>query len=41
MIFVGHIVGIGIGTVIAVIGVGRVIELFNYIFMKKFIKLEI
>lgn len=41
MIFVGHIVGIGIGTVIAVIGVGRVIALFNYIFMKKFIKLEI
>lgn len=41
MIFIGHIIGIGVGTVIAVIGVGRVIALFNYIFMKKFVKLEI
>lgn len=41
MIFIHRIVGIGIGTVIAVIGVGRVIALFNYIFMRKFVKLEI
>ena len=48
---IGHIVGdtgpkgdtgdIGIGTVIAVIGVGRVIAAFNFVFMKKFVKLEI
>lgn len=41
MAFIGHIVGIGIGTVIAVIGVGRVIAAFNFVFMKKFVKLEI
>ena len=34
-------VRIGVGTVIAVLGVGRVIALFNYIFMRKFVKLEI
>ena len=41
LVFIGHIVGIGIGTVIAVIGVGRVIAAFNFVFMKKFVKLEI
>lgn len=41
MIFIHRIVGIGVGTVIAVLGVGRVIALFNYIFMRKFVKLEI
>lgn len=32
-IFAGHIIGIGIGTVLAVIGVGRVMALFNYLFL--------
>ena len=41
LIFIGHIIGIGVGTLIAVVGVGRVIAAFNYIFMKKFVKLEI
>lgn len=32
----GHkVLGIGIGTVLAVLGVGRVIALFNHLFMKK------
>ena len=33
---VGHkVIGIGLGTVLAVLGVGRVIALFNHLFMKK------
>lgn len=39
MIFIGHIVGIGIGTLMAVIGVGRVMALFNHLFLVKIIKL--
>lgn len=35
MIFAHKLVGVGIGTVVAVLGVGRVIALFNYLFMKK------
>lgn len=35
LIFIGRIVGIGIGTVLAVIGVGRVMAAFNYLFLKK------
>lgn len=35
MIFAGHLIGIGIGTVLAVIGVGRVIAVFNHFFKKK------
>ena len=35
MIFAGHLIGIGIGTVMAVIGVGRVIAVFNHFFKKK------
>ena len=32
----GHkVIGIGLGTVLAVLGVGRVIALFNHLFMKK------
>lgn len=31
----GHLIGIGIGTVLAVIGVGRVIALFNHLCWKK------
>ena len=34
-VFAGHIIGIGIGTVLAVIGVGRVMALFNYLFLEK------
>jgi uncharacterized membrane protein YczE len=35
MIFLGHIVGIGIGTILAVIGVGRIMALFNHLFYDK------
>ena len=35
MIFAHRLVGVGIGTVIAVAGVGRVIAAFNYLCMKK------
>ena len=35
MIFAHRLVGVGIGTVIAVVGVGRVIAAFNYLCMKK------
>ena len=35
MIFAHKLIGVGIGTVFAVLGVGRVIALFNHLFMKK------
>lgn len=35
MIFARRLIGIGFGTVAAVLGVGRVIALFNHLFMKK------
>lgn len=35
LVFAGHLVGVGLGTVIAVIGVGRVIALFNHLFKQK------
>jgi len=35
LIFAHHLIGIGLGTVAAVFGVGRVIALFNHLFMKK------
>ena len=35
MVFGGKIIGIGIGTVAAVIGVGRTISIFNYFVRKK------
>ena len=35
LIFAHKLVGVGAGTIIAVLGVGRVIALFNYCFMKK------
>lgn len=35
MIFAWHLIGIGIGTVLTVIGVGRVIAVFNHFFKKK------
>ena len=39
LIFVHHLVGVGLGTVISVLGVGRVIALFNYLFLDKMKKL--
>lgn len=33
--FAGRLIGVGIGTVLAVIGVGRVMAAFNYLFLKK------
>lgn len=35
LIFAHKLIGVGIGTVVAVLGVGRVIALFNHFFMKK------
>lgn len=35
MIFAHKLVGVGVGTVVAVLGVGRVIALFNHLFMQK------
>lgn len=35
LLFSGHIFAIGVGTLIAMIGVGRCIALFNFIFKKK------
>lgn len=35
LIFAHKLIGVGIGTVVAVLGVGRVIALFNHLFMKK------
>ncbi len=34
-IFAGRLVGVGIGTVAAMLGVGRVVALFNHLVMKK------
>ena len=31
----GKIIGIGVGTVAAVLGIGRIIALFNRLFLKK------
>lgn len=35
LIFAHRLIGIGLGTVVSVLGVGRVIALFNHLFMKK------
>ena len=35
LIFAHHLIGIGLGTVLAVLGVGRVIALFNHLFKNK------
>ena len=37
LLFAHRLIGVGIGTVIAVLGVGRVIALFNHMFMDKMI----
>lgn len=39
LLFAHHLIGIGIGTVISVLGVGRVIAVFNRLFMDKMIGL--
>lgn len=35
LVFAGHLVGLGIGTVLAMIGVGRVMALFNHLLYEK------
>ena len=35
LLFTGNVVAIGLGTLIAMIGVGRCIALFNFVFKKK------
>lgn len=35
LFFAGHLAGVGIGTILAVIGVGRVISVFNRLFYEK------
>ncbi len=39
LIFAHKLIGIGVGTVLSVLGVGRVIALFNHLFMGKMTKL--
>lgn len=39
LLLAGHLVGVGIGTVLAVIGVGRVIALYHYLTHKKMTEL--
>lgn len=38
LIFAHKLIGVGIGTVVSVLGVGRVIALFNHLFMDKMIR---
>ena len=38
-LFSGHIVGIGLGTLLAMLGVGRVIALFHRLTYKKIVSL--
>lgn len=40
MTFAGKIIGIGVGTILAVIFVGRVVAIFNYFFKEKIMKLS-
>ena len=35
----GHIVGVGVGTILAVIGVGRIMDLYNYMFAEPTMRL--
>lgn len=39
LMFAGHLIGIGIGTVLAVFGTGRVIAVFNHLFAAKMTKM--
>ena len=39
LVFAHKLIGVGIGTVVAVLGVGRVIALFNKMCMKKMVTL--
>ncbi len=34
-VFAGHLVGVGVGTILAMIGVGRTIAVFNHFIYKK------
>ena len=38
LIFAGHLIGIGVGTILSMIGVGRVIAIFNHFTKEKMIK---
>lgn len=40
MVLAGHLVGVGIGTVLAVIGVGRIIALFHHFAGEKIVELS-
>lgn len=40
LIFSHKLIGIGLGTIISVLGVGRVIALFNHLFMDKMLKVS-
>ncbi|WP_247643437.1 DUF6198 family protein [Gemmiger sp. An194] len=40
LLLTGHLVGIGLGTVLAVVGVGRVIALFQHLADKKIARLS-
>lgn len=40
LIFSHKLIGIGLGTIISVLGVGRVIALFNHLFMDKMLKIS-
>lgn len=35
LIFAGKIIGVGLGTILAMLGIGRIIALFNHIFLDK------
>lgn len=37
LIFAHKLIGVGIGTVVSVLGVGRVIALFNHLFLKRMV----
>lgn len=39
LLFSHRLIGIGLGTIISVLGVGRVIALFNHLFMDKMLKI--
>ena len=38
LIWTGHLHGVGVGTIVTVIGIGRVISIFNHFFKEKLVK---
>ena len=40
LVFAGKLIGIGVGTILAVIFVGRVVAVFNYLFREKMLELS-